>query len=305
MKAKIGRAMLLCVMGSMASEATSGNMAESIESDPIEFRDVPPQYTPVIVAQASQAKQANYDRTIGVCHPIENQEESRLSAVNGISPIMAAVTYIEDIERHKFEKSTFVSVYQNAKMTLLQAPKHGELLLDSDSGAYFSSDYSYEGPDSATVLVEVGDYKVKVIYHFVLMSDVPGSSEQGTATDNKRICPNGYIWKISSTLDANGNSTITSIDYLPSVAASSGTAITDTDALNSWLALAQLDGKVADMSGVNITFADLPGSAVGQTVGNTITLDTNAAGHNWFIDTTPWDNSEYLATSQLKGVASH
>jgi hypothetical protein len=26
-------------------------------------------------------------------------------------------------------------------------------------------------------------------------------------------------------------------------------------------------------------------------------LDDNAAGYNWFIDATPWDNSEYLPTS--------
>ena len=46
---------------------------------------------------------------------------------------------------------------------------------------------------------------------------------------------------------------------------------------------------------------NLPGAAVGETVGTgnaaTITLDTNAAGHSWFIDATPSDNSEYLPTS--------
>jgi VCBS repeat-containing protein len=52
-----------------------------------------------------------------------------------------------------------------------------------------------------------------------------------------------------------------------------------------------------DLNAVNVTFADLPNGAVGQAVGNTITLDTNAAGHNWYIDTTPADNSEYLPTS--------
>jgi len=52
-----------------------------------------------------------------------------------------------------------------------------------------------------------------------------------------------------------------------------------------------------DLNSVTVTFADLPGSAVGQTTGNFITLDDNAAGHNWYIDPTPWDNSEYLPTS--------
>jgi hypothetical protein len=52
-----------------------------------------------------------------------------------------------------------------------------------------------------------------------------------------------------------------------------------------------------DMSAISVTFADLAGGAVGQTVGSTITLDTSAAGNNWFIDTTPSDNSEFLPTS--------
>src|SRR3989338_5770091 len=56
-------------------------------------------------------------------------------------------------------------------------------------------------------------------------------------------------------------------------------------------------GTGYNLASVSVNFADLPGGAVGQAVGNTITLDTNAAGHNWFIDTTPADNSEYLPTS--------
>jgi hypothetical protein len=51
------------------------------------------------------------------------------------------------------------------------------------------------------------------------------------------------------------------------------------------------------LNSVSVTFADLPNAAVGQTTGSTITLDTNAAGNGWFIDTTPSDNSEFLPTS--------
>ena len=164
----------------------------------LDMPNVPPQLTPIIVAQASQTKQQNTDRTIGVCHPIENKLESRLSAVNSVSPVGAAYTYLKDIERRKIDDAAYLA----AKMTLLQAPKHGELLLDNDSGSFFSSNYNYTGSDQATVLVEIGSYKVKVIYHFVLMQSVPGSGDEGTATDNKRICPNGYMWKISSTVSS-------------------------------------------------------------------------------------------------------
>ena len=47
--------------------------------------------------------------------------------------------------------------------------------------------------------------------------------------------------------------------------------------------------------------ADLAGAAVAQTTGEgssaQITLDANAAGYNWFIDSTPADNSEFLPTA--------
>jgi len=50
-----------------------------------------------------------------------------------------------------------------------------------------------------------------------------------------------------------------------------------------------------DLNGITVTFADLAGGAVGKTIGEganaTITLDDNAAGNGWFIDTTPADNS--------------
>lgn len=156
---------------------------------------VPPQYAPMVVAQKAQAKQQNTDRTIGVCKPIENKPESRLSAVNAAMPVLLAYSYLQDIEHQKIDES----VFQTAKMTLLQAPTHGKLKLyeEQQAGSYESADYNYEGPDRATVLVEIGDYKVKVIYYFELMQDVPGSGDEGEATDDKTICPNGRVWKIS------------------------------------------------------------------------------------------------------------
>jgi Matrixin len=39
------------------------------------------------------------------------------------------------------------------------------------------------------------------------------------------------------------------------------------------------------------------GEVQGQGTSAKLTLDTNAAGHGWFVDTTPDDNSEFLATS--------
>jgi VCBS repeat-containing protein len=262
----------------------------------MDMPNTPPQYTPVIVAQAAQTTSQGADRTIGICHTIENRPESKLSAVNATSIVMAAMAYLEDFEHIKFDQSSYLAAYNNAKMTLLQAPKHGELMLwaGRQTGRYLSTDYTYEGLDSATVLVDVSGYKVKVIYRFVLMKNVPGSSDQGEATDDRNICPNGAVWKISTTPDANGNSTVNSVEHLTS---DTNTLIADLAASASSLGSTVLGNLAGETAGVTVNLADLQGAAIGQTVGSTITLDTSASGYGWFIDSTPADNSEFLPTS--------
>ncbi|MCI0379143.1 MAG: hypothetical protein L0215_16165, partial [Gemmataceae bacterium] len=50
---------------------------------------------------------------------------------------------------------------------------------------------------------------------------------------------------------------------------------------------------VGALDGVTIRIADLGGDLLGLTFGNTIWLDDNAAGWGWFVDPTPWDDSEF------------
>lgn len=62
------------------------------------------------------------------------------------------------------------------------------------------------------------------------------------------------------------------------------------------------DASPYQLNSITVTFADLPGSSVGQTTGTgpsaSITLDKDAAGHGWYIDPTPLDNTDdYLPTS--------
>ena len=52
-----------------------------------------------------------------------------------------------------------------------------------------------------------------------------------------------------------------------------------------------------DLGGITLTIADLPGGAVGETTGTSITLDTNAAGYGWYIDPNPAANTDFLPTS--------
>ncbi|MCY2990701.1 MAG: Ig-like domain-containing protein, partial [Planctomycetota bacterium] len=47
---------------------------------------------------------------------------------------------------------------------------------------------------------------------------------------------------------------------------------------------------------VLVTVADLPGGQLGETSGNTMTFDIDGGGYGWFVDDTPWDDSEFYAS---------
>jgi hypothetical protein len=70
----------------------------------------------------------------------------------------------------------------------------------------------------------------------------------------------------------------------------------------AWERSASLSALIASAQLTLTGFTDLASTAVGETTGQglnaQITLDTNAAGHGWYIDPTPLDNSDdYLPTS--------
>lgn len=263
--------------------------------------NVPPQNLLVLVAQANQAQANDVTtlRTLGVCSP---SPSNNYSLENVVEPVGEAGYYLQQFEQRIVAGSATVSV--------LQQPKHGilRLVTEADRGTLFGStadpldssdpgyaylpEKGYLGKDSATVLVEIGGIKVKVVYFFQAVNGPLGNYGL------ERYCAKtGPYWKISANLDTNGNSTFTAVDYLlPSVGEAS--PLTDATVLTSWLRSTQLHGNLADLSGINVSFAFLSGGEVGQTSANTITLDSTAAGHGWYVDPTPLDNTDdYLPTS--------
>jgi uncharacterized membrane protein len=62
------------------------------------------------------------------------------------------------------------------------------------------------------------------------------------------------------------------------------------EALDRWQA-AGFDTSA--LGGLDVRIADLGGSTLGLASGNTIWLDDNAAGWGWYVDATPWDDSEF------------
>jgi len=170
----------------------------------MDIPDLPPQYAQVVVAQASQRQKgdAKTDRTIGICHLAENPPIppdtndnvkyppiSRDTAVNIISPVGSASDYFGRVERRK--------VGIEGKATILQAPEHGTLK-DEGPGEYrYIPKPNYLGHDRATLLVEIGALRVRVVYFFRVQLTDPGGTEGYDPYKDKRYCPNGMFWKIS------------------------------------------------------------------------------------------------------------
>jgi len=159
--------------------------------------NVPPQYTPVIIAQASPAQEApaKIDRTIGVCKALSNPPPS-----SGTPPMGNTLTPARDIASYFYtaEKRT---VAGTSTVTVLEQPKHGKLddvgtmafdemkhaVRDTGVRSYnYIPESSYLGEDKATLLINIGDYQVKAEYVFQVSTKV-----------DEKLCPKSY-WKISA-----------------------------------------------------------------------------------------------------------
>ncbi|UGY18283.1 cadherin repeat domain-containing protein [Bradyrhizobium septentrionale] len=72
-------------------------------------------------------------------------------------------------------------------------------------------------------------------------------------------------------------------------------------AIDLWAKAGAGAGQLAALHAVSFSVADLAGQIVGQEGAGHITIDTDAAGHGWFVDPTPSDNSEFTNTLNASG----
>ena len=229
---------------------------------------VPPNTPPVIIA-AKAKPGVQRERVLGVCELVELYGAGKAD----LFPVSRANNYFHT-DGKPYPKSYKPEITEGlAKISVLQQPKHGHVAPSTPESKLFDWRYvptkGYEGTDSAILQVEGNGHKIKLKYFFMVTS---GAGE--SALDNKDC--KGLTWKISS-------------------------LTTDPISLASLQRSNDLATVIANASESLTNFTNLPGTAVGENTGTgntaTITLDTNAAGHNWFIDSTPADNNEYLPTS--------
>jgi Ca2+-binding RTX toxin-like protein len=64
-------------------------------------------------------------------------------------------------------------------------------------------------------------------------------------------------------------------------------------AIARWEGSPALHGNDQLLQQARVTIATLPGSMLGETIGNSIVIDPTAAGYGWFVDSTPLEDSEF------------
>ena len=215
---------------------------------------------PTLVAalglSASLTAVAAENFALGICNTARQNHPAN------IYPIFSARSYFFDHRKGLF-KDNFL---EGAKVKLLVPPKHGTLE-NRDSNKDLkeeSSQYNYlpkagfVRTDRFVMQVEKSGIKLRIYYVMKALDDVEAVVG---------YCPKD-VWKISQSDFDSGSQ-----DYA------------------AWQRASQLSTLLATASQALTGFHDLPGGAVGEAVGEgpsaQITLDTNAAGHGWYIDPPP------------------
>jgi len=209
---------------------------------------VPAQETPIVLAQAATPAAGATPQPAYILQTCGETVSTGdpSSAMRTVDPAGMLRVFLQAKEGRRIEPSAVRNI------AILQDTTHGKIssVIDNTGRPWYAYDAepNYIGNDRAIFLAEFEGkvYRIVVELH-VFRGGVPG--DFGAST-----CPAPQLIKVT-----------------PPAKPSSG---------------ASGFGSGYDLSSISVTFADLPGAAVGQTTGSTITLDTNAA-----------DNSEFLPTS--------
>ena len=205
------------------------------------------------VAVATSPVQAADKYILGICSV--SQPDSGVE----IRPTYNGNSYLYGYHADDPRYQGFTFDDDSVKVTLVKAPAHGKV--ESDNSDISNNYYRYMpkegyfGQDRFVMQVEKGVVKVRIHYLMEVVREGEPTTYIGDDGERYGHYCNPGSWKISFTTPALDNAR-----------------------LQALLGAANINDNVS------VTFSDLVGGAVGQTTGTTITLDTNAAGHGWFID---------------------
>jgi hypothetical protein len=166
---------------------------------------------------------------------------------------------VSDLMDSRWLKANGITAESKANTIVEILPKHGKLEAIANSEYQYTPNKGYLGKDLVSFVVTVDGKKIRVKFTLYIVKEIIEEKAQNEA----------------GAIDLAFNATT----------------------LAAWQKSSDLMNHLADASQSFTGFSDLAGTAVGQAAGINITLDTNATGHGWFVDTTPNDNEEFLATS--------
>lgn len=222
---------------------------------------VPAQEAPIVLAQAATPTAGTTpqpDFILQTCGETESTGDPS-SAMHAVDPARMLANYLNSSS----DKQVVFNLADINNVTLLQGTQYGKItsVVDNTGRSWYAYDPTpnYIGNDRAVFLAQFEGKVYKIVLNLVVSLQV---NENPLTDEQTPVCPEPTLIKVTK----------------PSSGASGY-------------------GAGFDLTSVPVTFADLAGAAIGQTNTDGIILDSNAAGYNWFIDTTPADNSEFLPTS--------
>ena len=249
---------------------------------------------PAIIQIASNAAKPDmvFDGGCLVAQTLDNPIEPGVGEPGDFSPADAVYGYYNNVRHIELNiakaKVSIVNGAQHGTLVQLSSDEAKKLGVGTESGPLYRyrPNSGYIGSDDATLLIELDGKSYKIHTKFYVVEKVNDNNFYGQGTP-ATLCADSQPKRVA-TLTFNQDINLAQWgDIVQEIATSAGGM--------------EFNQYIATASGVTLNFANLPGGAIGQTVGEginaNITLDTTAAGYNWFIDPTPADNSEYLPTS--------
>ena len=164
-------------------------------------------------------------------------------------------------------------------------PSHGKLDVKRPPGDTYDSwayhpDPGFKGTDKAVFIANMNGELIRIV---ALLRVEPGSEKWDKV---QARCPL-YGWVISSQ----------DMKEFDGAAA---------EKLQAWSKQSALSALISSAANVVTGFAELPGATLGTGVANgageTILLDTGAAGHGWYADSTPLDNTDDFLPTADEGI---
>jgi hypothetical protein len=218
---------------------------------------VPVQNTPVVLAQNATPVTATHPDYLLKTCEEKPSAGGSITAMNMVAPADSLVGELVNRSGRSITNDAFMAMVAAVKLTQLQGATHGKLIPQPPASGRVY--YEYRSDPGYE-----GDDRTVFMAEFEgkrykIVIDLIVSM---VIDENSPQCPQPKLIKV--TKPSAGSS-----DY----------------------------GSGYSLASIKVNFGDLSGGAVGQESGSNITLDANAAGNNWFIDTTPADNSEFLPTS--------